>query len=279
MAGNDQQRRMNRFDRLLRRLSMTEESPGVFVGGAGEGGVGGEARLFGGLVAAQATMAAQNTVDDFPLHSLHAYFLRPGRAERDIAYHVTAMKDGRNFRSRRVEAWQGGDCIFQLISSFQRSERGVEHQPDMPVCEPPENLPNRDQLKGRSHWQDMPVDVRMATDITADQARPAEQRVWLRVNGEIPDDPKLHLALIVYASDRGLLDTAFRPHADQGSLVGASLDHAMWFHEEPNFDDWLLYTTEGPVAKNGRGLALGRIYDQQGRCLVSVAQEGVLRVS
>ena len=137
---------MNRFNRLLRRLSLVEESPGIFVGGAGEGGVGGEARLFGGLVAAQAVMAAQYTVDDFPMHSLHAYFLRPGRAERDIAFHVTAMKDGKNFRSRRVEAWQGGDCIFQLISSFQRIGPGVEHQPDMPVCEAPEYLLNRDQL-------------------------------------------------------------------------------------------------------------------------------------
>ena len=114
---------MTRFERLLRRLTLSEESPGVFVGGAGEGGVGSEARLFGGLVAAQAVVAAQNTVPDFRMHSLHAYFLRPGRAARDIAYHVTAVKDGRNFRSRRVEAWQGGDCVFQLMASFQRASR------------------------------------------------------------------------------------------------------------------------------------------------------------
>ena len=269
---------MNRFNRLLRRLTLEAQSPGVFVGGSGEGGVGGESRLFGGLVAAQAVMAAQYTVDDFPMHSLHSYFLRPGRAERDIAFHVTAIKDGNNFRSRRVEAWQGGDCIFQLISSFQRVESGVNHQPDMPVCEMPEHLPNRDQLKGRSYWQDMPVDVRMVTDITQDQPRPAEQRVWLRVNGEVPDDPRLHLALIVYASDRGLLDTVFRPHADRGTLSGASLDHSMWFHQPPRFDDWLLYDTEGPVARSGRGLAMGRVYDRRGDCLVSVVQEGVLRV-
>ncbi|HCC46300.1 MAG TPA: acyl-CoA thioesterase II [Gammaproteobacteria bacterium] len=269
---------MNRFDRLIRRLSMAEKRPGVFLGGAGEGGVGGEARLYGGLVAAQATMAAQHTVDDFPLHSLHAYFLGPGRAELDITYHVTTIKNGRNFHARRVEAWQGEECIFQLISSFQRNEKGVEHQPEMPGCEPPERLPNRDELKGRRHWEDMPVDVRMVTDITAGQARPAEQKVWLRANGNIPDDPKLHIALVVYASDRGLLDTAFRPHADQGELIGASLDHAMWFHEQPNFNDWLLYETEGPVAKNARGLATGRIFDKQGNCLISVAQEGLLRV-
>ncbi len=269
---------MNRFERLLHRLNLDEKSPSVFVGGAGEGGVGGEARLFGGLVAAQAVMAAQYTVDDFPMHSLHSYFLGPGRAEEDIVYNVTAMKDGKNFRSRRVEAWQGSVCIFQLISSFQRIEHGVEHQPEMPVCGRPEDLPNRDQLKGRLHWQDMPVDVRMETDITADQARPPEQRFWLRVNGVVPQDARLHLALIVYASDRGLLDTAFRPHAHLGSLSGASLDHSMWFHEQPKFDDWLLYATEGPLAKSGRGLAMGRIYDLRGQCLVSVAQEGVLRI-
>lgn len=260
-------------------MRLAEESPGVFTGGAGEGGVGGEARLFGGLVAAQAVMAAQNTVDDFPMHSLHAYFLRPGRPEKDIAYHVTAVKDGRNFRSRRVEAWQGGDCVFQLISSFQRAVAGVEHQPEMPGAGDPESYPNRDQLKGRSHWQDMPVDVRMVTEITGDKALPAEQQVWLRANGHLPDDAKLHLAMVVYASDRGLLDTAFRPHADRGTLSGASLDHSMWFHGQPRFDDWLLYSTHGPVAGAGRGLALGSIFDRSGRCLASVAQEGVLRIS
>lgn len=269
---------MNRFERLIRRLTLTEESPGVFVGGAGEGGVGGEARLFGGLVAAQAVVAAQNTVSNFPMHSLHAYFLRPGRAGRDIAYHVTPVKDGKNFRSRRVEAWQGGDCIFQLISSFQRLEEGVEHQPNMPAATPPEDLPNRDQLKGREHWQDMPVDVRMVTEITGSKALPAEQRLWIRANGAIPDDPGLHLALLVYASDRGLLDTAFRPHADKGQQTGASLDHAMWIHQPPRFDDWLLYSTEGPVAKSGRGLALGHIFSRDGTCVASVAQEGVLRI-
>ena len=269
---------MNRFNRLLHRLSLEEQSPSVFVGGAGEGGVGGEARLFGGLVAAQAVMAAQYTVDDFPMHSFHAYFLRPGRAEEDIVFDVTVMKDGKNFRSRRVEAWQGRDCIFQLISSFQRLKGGFEHQPDTPARDKPEYLPNRDQLKGRSHWQDMPVDVRMETDITADEARTPEQRFWLRANGEMPNDDRLHLALIVYASDRGLLDTAFRPHAHLGNLSGASLDHSMWFHEQPRFDDWLLYATEGPIARNSRGLAMGRIYDTEGRCLVSVAQEGVLRI-
>lgn len=266
-----------RFQKLLQRLDLVPESPDVFVGGAGEGGIGSDARLFGGLVAAQAVMAVQRTVDDFSLHSLHAYFLRPGRAAEDIAYHVKALKDGRNFSARLVEAWQSGQCIFQLSAGFHRGERGPEHQPLMPTVLPPEDCPNRDQLRGRSYWREMPIDVRMATEITAAEPLPAEQQVWLRVNGELPEDPRIHLALMVYASDRCLLDTAFRPHANHGEMSGASLDHSMWFHAASRFDDWLLYHTESPVAMHGRGLATGTLYDASGRCLATVVQEGSVR--
>ena len=266
-----------RFQKLLQRLDLVPESPDVFVGGAGEGGIGSDDRLFGGLVAAQAVMAVQRTVADFQLHSLHAYFLRPGRASQDIAYHVKALKDGRNFAARQVEAWQSGQCIFQLSAGFHRGERGPTHQPEMPAASAPENCPNRDQLRGRAYWQDMPIDVRMVTEITAGEPLPAEQKVWLRVNGELPEDPRIHLALMVYASDRCLLDTAFRPHAGTGEMSGASLDHSMWFHAPPRFDDWLLYHTRSPVAAAGRGLATGTLYDTSGNCLASVAQEGSVR--
>jgi acyl-CoA thioesterase-2 len=268
---------MGRFERLLRRLRLTETGRDVFVGGAGEGGIGGEERLFGGLVAAQAVVAAQRTVEDFPLHSLHAYFLRPGRALADIEYRVLRSKEGRNFHVREVDAWQNGERIFQLQASFQRPVDGVAHQDPMPAVPEPDSLPNRDQLRGRPHWQDMPIDVRMVTPITAGAVLPPEQHLWLKANGALPVDPALHTALVVYASDRSLLDTAWRPHADQGDLTGASLDHAMWFHHEPRFDDWLLYTMQSPAAAGGRGLAIGALYDRQGRRLVTVAQEGVLR--
>jgi acyl-CoA thioesterase-2 len=268
---------MNRIQRLLRRLTLTEAERDVYQGGAGEGGIGAESRLFGGLVAAQAFMAAQNTVTGFQVHSLHAYFLRPGRALHDIEYRVTRSKEGRNFQVREVNAWQNGERIFQLQASFQLPEAGVEHQDPMPQVPEPAALPNRDQLRGRTNWREMPIDVRMATPITDGAPLPAEQQIWLKANGELPPDPALHTALVVYASDRSLLDTAWRPHADRGSLVGASLDHAMWFHRVPRFDDWLLYTMHSPAAAGGRGLAIGAIYDRQGRRLVTVAQEGVLR--
>ncbi len=248
------------------------------MGGAGAGGVTENARLFGGLVAAQATMAALKTVEHFVLHSLHAYFLRPGRPDKDINFHISRAKQGRNFAVRNVAAEQNGELIFQLQASFQQPADGVQHQTQMPQVPPPTDLPNRDQLRGRKNWQDMPIDVRMVTSITAAESVPAEQQLWLGVNGPIPDNPHIHTALVVYASDRCLLDTAWRPHAHLGSLAGASLDHSMWFHQAPNFDDWLLYTTHSPAAAGGRGLALGAIYDRQGQQIVSVAQEGVLRL-
>jgi acyl-CoA thioesterase-2 len=268
-----------RLVKLIRRLTLEETAADVYAGGAGEGGVGGESRLFGGLVAAQAYVAAQNTVAGLAIHSLHAYFLRPGRAARDIEYRVTRIKQGRNFHARAVDGWQNGERIFTLQASFQKPEPGVEHHDAPPELPDPEALPNRDALRGRPNWRDMPLDVRMATPITASEPLPAEQHIWFRPNGALPADPALHTALVVYASDRTLLDTAWRPHAARGRLTSASLDHAIWFHRAPRFDDWLLYTMQSPAAGGGRGLAIGAIYDRAGQRLVTVAQEGVLRAS
>ncbi len=268
---------MSRLPLLIERLTLKEQSPAVFVGGAGEGGVGAESRLFGGLVAAQAAMAAMRTVDDFPMHSLHAYFLRPGRPNVEIAYHVHAAKDGKNFRSRVIEAWQSGDCIFQMMASFQRPEAGVSHGPAMPEVPSPLKLKNRDELRGRKNWQEQPIDVRMITPITENTPQKPRQSIWLKANGDLPEDPKLHLALVVYASDRTLLDTASRPHADQGRSAGASLDHSMWFHQVPVFDEWLLFDMYSPVAENSRGLAMGHMFGASGQCMVTVAQEGLVR--
>ena len=107
---------MNLLERLLKRLSLKETQPNVYLGGAGEGGVTANERLFGGLVAAQATMAAQRSVPGPQvLHSLHSYFLRPGRAATDIVFRVDVSKEGRNFSVRHVEAWQQEQLIYQLI--------------------------------------------------------------------------------------------------------------------------------------------------------------------
>ena len=265
------------LDRLVERLTLTAEGEDCFRGGAGSGGVTVENRLFGGLVAAQATVAAARTVPGVPLHSLHGYFLGPGRPDREMRFEVRRIKEGRHFQARCVEVWQQDRMIFHLQASFTRPVPGVRHQAPLPEVPGPAASPNRDQLRGRDNWADMPVDVRMATEITGSRPLPPEQRVWLKPSGPLPEDPLLHLALVVYASDRTLLETAWRPHAGHGELAGASLDHSMWFHAAPRFDDWLLYVMESPAADAGRGLALGGLYDRDGRRIASVAQEGLLR--
>jgi acyl-CoA thioesterase-2 len=267
------------LDRLIDRLRLEETAPDRFRGGSGSGGVTLDNRLFGGLVAAQAAAAAARTVPGVPMHSLHAYFLRPGRPERDMEFRVQRIKEGRNFQARTVEVRQRDQLILHLQASFTEPVTGVRHQAPMPPAPGPDESPNRDQLRGRGNWAAMPIDVRMATEITANQPLPPEQQVWLKPSGLPPEDPLLHLALLVYASDRTLLETAWRPHADQGALAGASLDHSMWFHETPRFDDWLLYVMDSPAAHAGRGLALGGLYSRDGRRLASVAQEGLLRFS
>ncbi|XOV83876.1 MAG: acyl-CoA thioesterase [bacterium] len=266
------------LQRLIQRLQLTPGDTDVFLGGSGSGGVTANERLFGGLVAAQAAMAAMRTVDEFPIHSLHSYFLRPGRPDADIEFHVTRIKEGRNFAARSVAAWQRGALIFQLQASFQRPTSGVHHQPAPPDVPAAQMCPNRDALRGRKNWQDMPLDVRMVTPLTETQPLPAQQHIWLGVNGALPAEQKLHTALLVYASDRCLLDTAWRPHADKGQMTGASLDHSMWFHQPVDFGDWLLYATESPAAAAGRGLALGNVYSAAGQHIATVAQEGVMRL-
>ncbi len=186
-------------------------------------------------------------------------------------------KSGRNFHARLVEAWQGEALVFQCQTSFTRAVEGVRHQAPMPEAPEPEDAPNRDRLRGRSNWREMPIDVRMCDPITDAAPLPPAQRLWLKPNGRLPEEPVLHLALLVYASDRSLLDTAWRPHADRGALAGASLDHSMWFHGTPCLDDWHLYAMESPAAAEGRGLGLGAIHRRDGERIATVAQEGLLR--
>ena len=64
-------------------------------------------RTFGGHVAAQSLVAAVRTVqEERSVHSLHAYFLRPGSPKHNIIYTVDRIRDGRSFSTRRVVATQ-----------------------------------------------------------------------------------------------------------------------------------------------------------------------------
>jgi acyl-CoA thioesterase-2 len=249
--------------------------------------------VFGGQVAGQALVAAARTVDDaFAVHSLHAYFLRPGDPSVPILYEVDRIRDGRSFVTRRVVAIQHGQAIFNLAASFHLAEGGLDHQAPMPSdIPPPDQLPHfkeryRDlaELMGEDYERDRPIDTRHVDWEPADrkQALPPYQRVWLRADGRLPDDPVLHVCVLTYASDMTLLATSLLPHAVgamDGGIMMASLDHAMWFHRPFRADEWLLYVQDTPSASDARGLARGSIYTHDGRLAVSVVQEGLIRVT
>jgi acyl-CoA thioesterase-2 len=245
----------------------------------------GEGRLFGGLVAAQAVMAASATVPRGDLHSLHAYFLRPGAHQVPIRFVVHRIRDGKTFTTRRVVAHQGGEAILGLESSFTLPEAGISHQDAMPEAPAPEDVPDWEQLRAAMLHQPealrpQPIEVRACDpDDPEGRPQPAAKRVWMRPLGPVPADPRLHEALLVYASDRTLLSTASRPHGlPWGKRMAASLDHAMWLHRPARFDDWVLYASESPVAHAARGLVFGAMYDRRGMRIASVAQEGLIRI-
>lgn len=288
---------------LVALLTVKRRSEFAFAGRPQNGGVG---RVFGGQVIAQALQAAQATAPEgMVAHSLHAYFLRGGREGPAIDYRVEADFDGRSFANRRVVASQAGDDgastpILNLTASFQRPEDGMAHDEyAMPEVAPPEDLtPDAEQrrklmerMEGMGEMSEAqralmlrprPIEMRTVDRLhwMNSDPRPPLAHSWFRTVAPLPDDPALHRAVIAYASDYTLLGTSALPHGlswARGELVGASLDHALWFHREARADEWLLYATDSPWSGNGRGFNRGRIFDRAGRLVASVAQEGMMR--
>lgn len=247
-------------------------------------------RVFGGQVAAQSLMAAGRTVEVGRPHSLHAYFLRPGDPTVPILYEVDRIRDGRSFTTRRVVAIQHGRAIFNLSASFHVEEDGPAHQFPMPDVPAPEELeplnvrlePYRDALEewfSRPH----PIEQRHIGELpfVHGAAKDPVQQLWIRADGTLPDDPLLHACIAAYASDMSLFDTMLAPHSvrwDDPNFMGASLDHCMWFHRSFRADEWLLYDMDSPSAYGARGLARGFMFSRTGQLVISMVQEGLMRL-
>lgn len=248
-------------------------------------------RAFGGQVLAQSVIAAgRSTPQDRQIHSLHAYFVRPGDSAHPIRFAVENLRDGNSFSVRRVHAMQYGNTILSATLSFQRPADGLDHQAEMPSAPDPERAWTTEQeLQGidhpsAHHWRRRALDVRNvegALYVHPSRQRSAHQMVWMKSLRELPDDPLLHAAVFAYASDYSLLESVLRRHGLVWSSPGlrpASLDHAMWFHRPGRIDDWVLYQQESPSASGGRGLGLGKLFGVDGTLICSVAQEGMVRV-
>ncbi|MEU4421585.1 acyl-CoA thioesterase II [Actinoplanes sp. NPDC024001] len=277
-------------DQLLELLDLRQIDAATF---EGESPQTGAQRVFGGQVAGQALVAAGRTVDPSrTVHSLHGYFVRPGDPTVPITFHVENIRDGRSFSVRRSTAKQHGKTIFFMSASFQVPEEGLDHYTEEPAGVPaPEDVPTmRDWVERYPDRMALFKAAPQAVDVRyvgvpgwvppGDREVEPQQRVWMRFDGKLPDDPLLHACALTYASDLSLLDAVLSTHGEvwgPGGVIGASLDHALWLHRPFRADEWFLYDSVSPSASGARGLASGRMFTRDGRHIASAVQEGLLR--
>ncbi|EDA4809259.1 acyl-CoA thioesterase II [Salmonella enterica] len=279
------------LNNLLTLLNLEKIEEGLFRGQSEDLGL---RQVFGGQVVGQALYAAKETVPEARLvHSFHSYFLRPGDSQKPIIYDVEVLRDGNSFSARRVAAIQNGKPIFYMTASFQAPEPGFEHQKTMPTAVGPEGLPSETEIaQSLAHLLppilkekflcDCPLEIRPVefhNPLKGHVAAPVRQ-VWIRANGTVPDDIRVHQYLLGYASDLNFLPVALQPHGigflEKGIQI-ATIDHSMWFHRPFNFNEWLLYSVESTSASSARGFVRGEFYTQDGALVASTVQEGVMR--
>ena len=277
---------------LLAVLDLDEREKDVFVGLTPSTE---RQRIFGGQVAGQALVAAGRTVPaGRGVHSLHSYFLRPGDPTAEIRYAVDRIRDGRSFTTRRVIAWQerkGEDvAIFALTADFHAGETAIaEHSLPMPDVPGPQSLPGIAEIAARhgerAAWMKAmgrAVEQRFLQDpFAAPPKFPPDTKTWtwFRVAGELGDDPVVQSAALTFVSDLTLLSAGFaRLGGGWPDFMGASLDHAVWFHRPVRADDWLLFSIEGHGVANARGMGIAQVFDRAGVHVATVAQEGLGRI-
>ena len=281
------------LNKLIKLLDLEHLEENLFRGQSEN--IGGP-RVFGGQVIGQALTAAVRTVPSKRfVHSLNAYFLRPGDMEYPIIYDVERTRVGGSFTTRRVVAIQKGEPIFDMALSFHKKEKGPSHQIDMIDIPGPEEciselevkkkMIDKVPLKYRDFFlRERPIEIRNLPGegmFEEPKKKPPHKHVWMKAVGKIPDDVVQHQAILAYASDMGLLSTSMNPHRlsfAKGNVMSASLDHAMWFHRPFRADEWMLYSTDSPSASNARGFNRGSVYTEDGVLVASAVQEGLMRI-
>ncbi len=280
------------LNNLLTLLNLEKIEEGLFRGQSEDLGL---RQVFGGQVVGQALYAAKETVPEARLvHSFHSYFLRPGDSQKPIIYDVEVLRDGNSFSARRVAAIQNGKPIFLYDRLIPGAGTGfLNIKKTMPTAVGPEGLPSETEIaQSLAHLLppilkekflcDRPLEIRPVefhNPLKGHVAAPVRQ-VWIRANGTVPDDIRVHQYLLGYASDLNFLPVALQPHGigflEKGIQI-ATIDHSMWFHRPFNFNEWLLYSVESTSASSARGFVRGEFYTQDGALVASTVQEGVMR--
>lgn len=249
-------------------------------------------RTFGGQLVAQAIIAAGRTVGpERPVHAVNAHFVRGGDVKKPIEYRVERHRDGRAFANRTVTAYQDDQELFVMLAAFQDYGKGLEHATPQPQVPDPDGLPRvEESFEGLEDRLQMfvqaphPIDMRYTNEpawiLKGTGETLNHNRVWMKADGTLPDDPLIHVATLGYSSDTTVLDSIITTHGLSWGfdrIVAATVNHSIWFHRPFRFDDWALYATQSPVAAGQRGLAMGHFYSRAGELLATVVQEGVIR--
>jgi acyl-CoA thioesterase-2 len=277
------------FDELMAVLDLHQKGDDVFVGTHPSKN---PPRTFGGLMMAQSFVAAARTrTRDLPPNSLSSHFINGGDTDQDIEFHVVRLRDERRFANRRVEVTQDGILLATVMISYLAGGRGLEHNVEPPQVADPEALPSvKEQLRGYEetvpHFVNalQPIEWRYTNDPSWVMREKGDQlkfnRVWVRADGMLPDDPVLHTATMLYCSDTTVLDSILTTHGLSWGfdrIFAATVNHSVWFHRQVDFNDWVLYSTSSPVATDSRGLGSGYFFDRSRRPVATVVQEGLVK--
>jgi len=276
------------FDELMAVLDLHRKGDDVFIGSHPSKN---PPRTFGGLMMAQSFVAASRTLTrDLPPNALSVHFINGGDIGKDIDFQVVRLRDERRFANRRVEVTQDGTPLATVMISYLSGGEGLEHNVDPPKVADPETLPSIKELL--SGYEDkvplfvnalQPIEWRYTNDpswVMRDKGERLDyNRVWVKADGVMPDDPVLHTATMLYSSDTTVLDSIITTHGLSWGfdrIFAATVNHSVWFHRQVNFADWVLYSTSSPVATDSRGLGTGHFFDRSGRPVATVVQEGVV---
>jgi acyl-CoA thioesterase-2 len=277
------------FDELMTVLDLRRTGEGVFIGTHPSKN---PPRTFGGLLMAQSFIAATRTlIRDLPPNALSAHFINGGATDADIQFEVVPLRDERRFANRRVEVTQGGTLLATVMISYLAGGRGLEHNVEPPDVADPETLPSiQELLVGYEETVPLfvnalqPIEWRYTNDpswvMREKGDRLAHNRVWVKADGVLPDDPVLHTATMLYCSDTTVLDSIITTHGLSWGfdrIFAATVNHSVWFHRQVDFSDWVLYSTVSPVAADSRGLGSGYFFDRSRRPVATVVQEGLVK--
>jgi acyl-CoA thioesterase-2 len=277
------------FEELLAILDLNRLDDDLFVGSHPSKN---PVRTFGGQMMAQSFVAASRSLKhNLPPSALSVHFIAGGDPEKDLEFHIVRLRDERRFANRRVDVMQDGQLLTTAMVSYLAGGRGLEHGVEPPHLDDPLSVPPVDDLlRGYEdvvpHFVNAlrPIDWRYTNDPTWVMRDKGERltynRVWMKAEGTMPDDPVLHAAALVYSSDTTVLDSIITTHGLSWGfdrIFAVTTNHSVWFHRPVRFDEWVLYSTSSPVAADSRGLGTGHFFDRAGQLLATVVQEGIVK--